>query len=72
MFEKKDKKKENVEGIFKFGFLGLLCYGFNYGFGFYGFMGGLIIEFFSEEDFNFCCVMWFWGDKMIGVVYYGK
>ncbi|WZZ04745.1 hypothetical protein YC2023_090666 [Brassica napus] len=55
--EKKDKKKENAEGIFKSGSPGLPCYGFNYGLGPYGFMGGPITELFSEEDPNSCCVM---------------
>ncbi|CAF1832367.1 unnamed protein product [Brassica oleracea var. botrytis] len=55
--EKKDKKKENAEGISKSGSPGLPCYGFNYGLGPYGFLGGPITELFSQEDPNSCCVM---------------
>ncbi|KAJ0238920.1 Heavy metal-associated isoprenylated plant protein 1 [Hirschfeldia incana] len=56
--EKKDKKKENAEENSKSaGSPGLPCYGFNYGLGHYGFIGGPITELFSEEDPNSCCVM---------------
>ncbi|KAF8111181.1 hypothetical protein N665_0076s0172 [Sinapis alba] len=55
--EKKDKKKENAEGISKPGSPGLPCYGFSYGLGPYSFMGCPCIELFSEEDPNSCCLM---------------
>ncbi|CAH8342154.1 unnamed protein product [Eruca vesicaria subsp. sativa] len=53
--EKKDKKKENAEE--KPGSPALPCYGFNYGLGHYGFVGGPITNLFSEEDPNACYVM---------------
>ncbi|KAG2327410.1 hypothetical protein Bca52824_010138 [Brassica carinata] len=55
--ENKDKKKESAEGISKSGSPGLPCYGFGYGLGPYGFMGGPTTELFSEEDPNSCCIV---------------
>ncbi|ESQ51281.1 hypothetical protein EUTSA_v10017924mg [Eutrema salsugineum] len=56
--KKKDKKKDNAEGITKVdGSPGLPCYGFNHGLGPYGFMEGPLTEFFREEDQSFCYVM---------------
>lgn len=55
--EKKDKKKENAEGISKPVSPGLPCYCFNYGLGPYSFTGCPSIELFSEEDPNSCCLM---------------
>lgn len=55
--EKKNKKKENEEGVTKVGSPGLPGYGFTPGFGPYGCMGGPMSEFFSEENPNVCSVM---------------
>lgn len=55
--EKKNKNKDNTEGITKVGSPGLPGYGFNHGLGHYGFMEGPITEFFSDEDQYFCSVM---------------